>query len=371
MKKLILKTLTMGVMFAVFATSGCNQSAFERVKIVVNESQQKVDVIIGGTLFTSYLYPVKGGVAQKDSVLAKPVLYPLYTSKGTVITRGYPFEQRPMPERTDHPHHVGVWFNFGDVNGLDFWNNSYAIPADRLADYGTIRHTNIISVQDGQTEGVLTVAANWVNADERVLLKEETKFVFRGKGDWRFIERTTKLTAQQDMVTFTDNKEGLIAIRMDRAFEEPTANHAEFIDSHGVITRVEPNNEGVNGLYRNSEGMEKEAGVWGKPAKWVSLSANKDGEEITVVIIDNKNNWGYPAHSHARGYGLFATNNMGSRELAARGEDPGQRPLFLKKLNPGESTTFKHTIAVKTNGFATGEEINKIFNDFNQNLLNE
>jgi hypothetical protein len=364
MKKSIFKALAFCLMFTVFATYGCSQSAFVRVSIVVNEAQQKVDVTVGGTLFTSYLYPVKGGSAQKDSVLAKPVLYPLNTSKGTVITRGYPFEQRQVAERTDHPHHVGAWFNFGNVNGLDFWNNSYAIPADRKAEYGTIRHTQIVNVQEGATEGALTVAADWVNVDERVLLKEETKFVFKGYGDWRIIERTTKLTAQQDVVTFTDNKEGMIAIRMDRAFEEPTNARAEFIDSHGVVTRVEPNNEGVNGLYRNSEGMEKEAGVWGKPANWVSLSANKAGEEITVAIIDHKNNWGYPAHSHARGYGLFATNNMGNRELASRGEDPEQRPLFQQTLKPGESTTFKHLIVVKTNGFATDAELNKLFTDF-------
>ena len=365
MKKLILKTLSVCFMFVVITACESRQPAFQSVNFIVNEAQQQVDVIVGGTLFTSYLYPVKGGVAQKDSVLAKPVLCPLYTSKGTMVTRGYPFEQRPMPERTDHPHHVGMWFNFGNVNGLDFWNNSNAIPADRKAAYGTIRHTNIINVQDGATEGTLTITADWVNDDEHVLLKEETKFVFTGNDDWRFIERTTKLTAQQETVTFTDNKEGLIAIRMDRAFEEPTTSRAEFIDSHGAITTIEPNNEGVNGIYRNSEGMEKEAGVWGKPANWVSLSANKDGEDITVVIIDNKNNWGYPAHSHARGYGLFSTNNMGNRELAARDEDPEQRPLFQEKLNPGESTIFKHLIVIKTNGFATDEELNKLFNDFN------
>ena len=367
MKKLILKTLTVGLMFAVFTACGSNQQAVSQsVKFVVNEAQQQVDVIVGGALFTSYIYPVNGGGAQKDTLLAKPVLNPLYTSKGTMITRAYPFVQSPVPERTDHPHHVGMWFNFGDVNGLDFWNNSNAIPAERKATFGTIRHTNIVSVQEGETEGTLTIAANWVNSDEHALLKEETKFVFRGDNNWRFIERTTKLTALQDTVTFTDNKEGMIAIRMDRAFEEPNNSPAVFVDSHGVATRVEPNNEGVNGLYRNSEGMEKEAGVWGKAANWVSLSANKNGEEITVVIIDHKNNWGYPAHSHARGYGLFATNNMGNRELAARGEDPEQRPLFQEILNPGESTIFKHLIVIKTNGFATDEELNNLFNDFNQ-----
>ena len=365
MNKLIIRLFSVCMMFAVFAANGNSQSVPQNVKIVVNEAQQKVDVTIGGTLFTSYIYSVKGGVTQKDTLLDKPVLYPLKTSKGTSITRGYPFEQRPNPERNDHPHHVGLWFNFGDVNGLDFWNNSFAIPAARKSTYGTIRHTGVVSVKDGPTEGVLTVAANWVNSNELVLLKEETKFVFKGTADWRIIERTTKLTAQRDTVTFTDNKEGMIAIRMDRAFEEPSTAPAVFVDSHGVATRVEPNNEGVNGWYRNSEGQEKERGVWGNPAKWVSLSADKGGEKITVAIIDHKNNWGHPARSHARGYGLFATNNMGSKTLTSNKDEAASRPLFLKKLSPGESVTFKHLIVIKTNGFATDEELNLLFANFN------
>lgn len=43
----------------------------------------------------------------------------LLFASGKVITRGYPMNPRPF-ERMDHPHHVGLWFNFGDVNGLDF-----------------------------------------------------------------------------------------------------------------------------------------------------------------------------------------------------------------------------------------------------------
>jgi len=191
-------------------------------------------------------------------------------------------------------------------------------------------------------------------------LKEETRFVFSGEGDWRIIERTTRLTAQKETVTFTDNKEGMIAIRMDRAFEEPSNSRAEFVDAHGTVTRVEPNNEGVNGKYRNSEGGEMEKGVWSKPAKWVSLSADKAGEKISVAIIDHKNNPGHPAHSHARGYGLFSTNNMGSQALDKN------EPLFVFQLKPGESTTFKHLIVVKTNGFVTDDEMNKMFADFNK-----
>lgn len=249
-----------------------------------------------------------------------------------------------------------MWFNFGDVNGLDFWNNSYAVPPERKPRYGSIRHRKILTV----SEGTLVVEADWIDHTGNALLKEQTHFIFSGEGDWRIVERRTKLSALQDTVTFTDNKEGLIAIRMDRAFEEPTDKPEIFLDSDGNPTEVKlMNKEGINGIYRNSNGLEK-GDVWGKPANWVSLSAGKDGEQITVTILDHRENPGYPAHSHARGYGLFATNNMGSQVFNK------EAPLFTLKLNPGESVTFKHLIIIKTGGFTTDEELNQKFSEFHQ-----
>jgi len=116
------------------------------------------------------------------------------------------------------------------------------------------------------------------------------------------------------------------------------------------------NNEGVNGVYRNSEGLQKESGVWGKPTKWVCLSAKKDGEDISIAIIDNRKNPGYPAHSHARGYGLFATNNMGSQVFDKNA------PLFTLSLKPKQSVTFTHIIVIQDGHFLTDEEINAIKN---------
>src|SRR5437870_4593323 len=82
----------------------------DRISVTVHEEARRVDVSIDGQPFTSYIWPDR---------LAKPVLYPLRTANGTIITRGYPLEPRP-DERVDHPHHVGMWLNYENVNGIDF-----------------------------------------------------------------------------------------------------------------------------------------------------------------------------------------------------------------------------------------------------------
>src|SRR5438045_2071438 len=82
-----------------------------RVTVVSHPADRRVDITIDGQPFTSYIYPQSA---------EKPVLYPIRSASGAIITRGYPLEPR-AGEHTDHPHHVGHWFNYGDVNGYDFW----------------------------------------------------------------------------------------------------------------------------------------------------------------------------------------------------------------------------------------------------------
>ena len=329
---------------ALLFTAGFTQaSKKEKVEFKNYESEKKVEVFVGGKLFTAFIYP--------DN-MEKQSLYPIASASGKLVTRGYPLDPRPF-ERTDHPHHVGLWLNFGDVNGLDFWNNSFAIkPADKPK-YGTVKFRKIVS--ENPAKGTLVTASEWVDVNNKVLLNEETTFVFAGKGKLRTIERTSKLTATQQ-VTFTENKEGLIGLRLDRAFEEPATKPDKFLDANGIVTEVPiMNNEGVNGVYRNAEGI-KGGDVWSKRSPWVALRANKEGEILTIVIIDNSKNPNYPAWSHARGYGLFATNNLGGRAF-----DKNATEVKII-LNQGESIVFKHKIAI--GGDLSDSEINKLSKKF-------
>lgn len=343
-----MKNLLVGVLLLGFFNS-LNSQNKKGVEIVPADKDKKVDVYFDGALFTSYIYP---------SNLDKPVLYPLKTSSGIVVTRGFPIEPRPG-ERVDHPHHVGLWFNYGDVNGLDFWNNSYAIAEKEKPKYGNIIHSKVLKASGGAREGTLTVKSNWINNQKEVLLIEETSFVFSGDETTRSIRRITKLIAQTD-VKFGDNKEGLLAVRVDRAFEQPSDKPEVFTDASGKATNVPVfNNEGVNGVYRSSEGLEKDA-VWGTRAKWVKLSAVKENDSISIVIFDHPSNFGYPGHWHARGYGLFSLNNIGSRVYNSADKE---QQVTLKK---GESLTFKHLVLIKSGSFATDKELNQKWEQFSK-----
>src|SRR5882762_5177430 len=128
--------------------------------LVDDPSKKKVTLLYDGKLLTAYCY--------FDST-EKPVLFPIKTLSGITVTRGFPIVPR-AGERTDHPHHVGLWFNYESVNGLDFWNNSYAIKPEQRSKMGTILHRRISSAQGGPDHGELVTESDWVTSNGKVLL---------------------------------------------------------------------------------------------------------------------------------------------------------------------------------------------------------
>jgi hypothetical protein len=318
-----------------------------KISFINDAVNKKVDVEIQGELFTSYVY---------DGETPKPILYPIVTKSGKTVTRGFPFSPRPN-ERIDHPHHAGLWLNYGDVNGLDFWNNSYAIPEGEKHKYGTIYHQEIL--EENADTGVLKVKALWRSPLDEDLLEEVTEFRFSEEGDTRIIDRSTTLKALE-AVSFKDNKEGMIAMRMTRELELPSDKPAEYTDAEGNVTEVKVlNNEGVNGNYFASGGLTG-GDVWGTRNKWMKLEGNMNDEMVSVTIIDHEKNVGYPTYWHARGYGLFAANPLGQAVFS-----DGKEVLNFK-LDKGESTTFKYRVLIHNGSSLSKEEIETSSLDFNQ-----
>jgi len=342
-----------GLVLLLTAFSGCSEGTKTNtedemtdentVTLARNDAERKVEVLVNGELFTAYIYP--------ESV-SKPILYPIKSAGGNLLTRGFPLENRPG-ERVDHPHHVGIWFNYGDVNGLDFWNNSDAIPEDKKSGYGSIVHTEILSTKESREGVELEVGADWVGPDGRILLKETTRYIFSAQGDKRLIDRITTLKAHGQEVSFTDNKEGMLGIRVARELEHPSDKPELFTDANGLATEVPSlNNEGVTGMYRSSEGIEGDD-VWGTSGKWVNLAGEIKSEKLSMAIIDHPENPGYPTYWHARGYGLFAANTLGQKAMSG-----GKEELNFK-LADGESVTFRYRIVVNSGNILSDEALNQ------------
>ena len=256
-----------------------------------------IEVNINGKLFTQYF------ISQNEEV-KKPVLYPLITENGQLLTRGYPVAPR-AGERIDHPHHVGLWLNYGKVNGIDYWNNSREIlTTGDPKNYGLVKHQAVTKIKPGKDKGELSIRAGWFEAD--------------GK----------------------DDKEGMIAIRVARELEHPSNKPEIFTDAQGKETNVPTlDNTGVTGEYLSSEGIKGEE-VWSTRAKWMRLGGMIKDKAVSITILDHPKNNSYPTYWHARGYGLFSANPLGAN-IFSKGKD--SLNLTLKK---GEEVTFRYRILI-------------------------
>ncbi len=320
----------------------------ERIQVVKNTRSEKVDIFFDGNLFTSYMYPPS---------TKKPILFPLKTASGKSVTRGFPIDPQPW-ERVDHPHHVGMWFNHGDVNDLDFWNNSDSIPENRLSHYGTIYHKAIESIKNGNDYGFLEVKSEWERPDGRIILEENTQYFFRGDENTRIIDRITTLSAKAIDVLFKDSKEGMMAIRVNRELELPENKDLFLLNEDFVPVEVKAGTDSRSkGNYLNSEGIEG-AAVWGKRAKWVKLGSEIQNEAAGIIIMDHPANPNYPTYWHARTYGLFSANPMGSKDFT-RGKE-----TFNYFLPQGESVSFKYRIFIYNGSHPGDSAINLEYDKF-------
>ena len=325
----------------VFITHLSFSQTLPYIKIIQNTTLKKADVFIGNELFTSLLYA--------DS-LKKAVLYPVNAPGNIAVTRGWPIAPK-SGDQIDHPHQIGVWFNYGDVNGADYWNNSTKIDTNAKA-YGTIKLDKIVSVKNGRGKAELVTLSTWYNPGRKAMLKEMSTYVFTVDGINRIIDRKTDLKALQN-ISFKDNKEGLFAIRVAREMEYPSSKAVKVYTPEGIKPVIA--NEKLSGKYESSTGITGEE-IFGTRSKWLKLSGNIDNKPVSVAIIDHPSNIGYPGFWMARGYGLFAINPLGA-EVYTNGKE--RLNFSLAKC---KSVVFKHRLVI-ANALDT-LQLERLFNSF-------
>ncbi|MGQ8337857.1 PmoA family protein [Sunxiuqinia sp. A32] len=326
----------------------------QTINYIEKPEESKIDVMIDNNLFTSYLYAPS---------IIKPILWPVISEQGNHLTRSFPWDSK-SGERVDHPTHTGTWLNYGNVNGVDFWNNSNSIPSQYREQLGRIKHREIKNIYSEKSSAKLIVNSQWISENGIPMLDEETTYTFKVDDNYRIIDRTTKLTNLLDTVVFNDDNDGLFAIRVCRELELPEQGIQELTNINGGIIKMKVGkNQPANGNYLSSEGISG-TDVWGTRARWMKLFGKVNNEKITLAIIDHPDNLGYPTYWNARPYGLFAANPFGQRIF-----NEGKNELNFSMLK-GESITFNYRFVVISGEYASNDEIDKLTLDFEKQTLN-
>jgi len=318
----MMKTVFLLMLFAVLAPA-------QAVRVARNDADKRVDVTVDGKPFTSYRW---------DERIFRPVLYPILSSGGSFITRGFPYETRDG-DTIDHPHQVGCSLSYGNVNGIDFWNSSTFRTADEMKHMGRIAHTSIVSTKSGDGKGELVTTAAWIKPDGSTVLSERTRYTFHASGSRRWIDRETRLTADVEDVTFGDSKEGMFAIHLPSELEQSDQTKVKVTTAQGAIS-VRGASDILSGVYSNSEGLIGEDKVWGTLGKWAAVSGHIGSENITVAMFDHSSNTNFPSRMMTRGYGLLALNPFGQKQFDAK---LAERKFVLKR---GDWITFRHRLLI-------------------------
>src|SRR5258705_13911048 len=92
-------------------------------QVQFTQGKDRISIAIDGKPYTDFFLSPDGN---------KPYVYPLRTASGILVTRHFPMEQ-VAGETHDHPHHRGMFFAHGDINGVNFWATE---PSTKAANQG-------------------------------------------------------------------------------------------------------------------------------------------------------------------------------------------------------------------------------------------
>lgn len=267
--------------------------------VVIGRKGGNLEIRVNGELFARY---------DTTTGPNKPYFHPLFAPGGKRLVRGYPVQ--PIEgEGKDHPHHRGMWFTHGDVNGQDFW--SEGARAARTV------HRGYEEILSGPVYGCFRARTDWIANDGKKIAEDVREVTIYNTAQYRVMDFEITISAVGGPLTFGDTKEGSFGIRVP--------------DSLRV--------RGGGGHIVTAAGL-KDSEAWGKRAEWVDYYGPVDGETVGVAILDHPSNLRFPTYWHVRDYGLFAVNPFGLHDFI-RGAPPGAGKYTVPE---GKTLTFRYRV---------------------------
>ena len=328
--------------------------AEENIELTSTQTELGYAIHVNGRPFAEYRY-----VGEFT-----PDIWPLYSPEGNLATRTFPMADREKNEailksvRTvapfesrDHNHHRSVWFHFGNVNGVDFWNIGPERPYIRCQNTQVPESSRDRIVLKSQNEWVVPATPE---KPENVVCQDIRTVTFGVISDeiW-YIDYDVEILALEHDVHFGDTKEGLFAIRVPGTVEVDAKSR----------------NPNWGGLLINAEGL-KNGETWSKRSRWVDYTGPvyKQNQAHTepdqdapmspfgITVMNHPESFRYPTWWHVRTYGLLDANPFALTEFQA-GED-GR--MTIKK---GESLLFCYRVLLH-DSVLSAEQIEQMFDEY-------
>ena len=268
----------------------------EAGKIEFTKGEKSMEIRLEGKRFATFVF--------NDLKTPRPYFANVDAPGGHRATRNHPVQ--PGDDQ-DHPHHTGVFFTFGDLNGVDFWHMR-----------GAVEHLRFVKepvVEDGELR--FSVESRYLSPDgETVFCNEVLRHTVRITKFGYAIDYDVTLAPKDKPMVIGSKEEGGIAVRVATPIAVTSGKRGQMVDDSGR----------VNGKA-----------IWGQQAHWVDYSGQVDGQHVGVTVMADPSNFSR-CWWHARDYGLFAANPFGP--LNAKGKQ--------KVVKKGEALRLKYTVLFHT-----------------------
>jgi len=212
-----------------------------------------------------------------DPSVPRPYLVNVKTLDGIQVTRNHPVQ---AGDDQDHPHHTGIFFTFGDLNGIDFWHLKGRVIHERFS-YGP-------AIEDGGV--VIASDTRYETLDgSKVLATESATLVAQRTAAGVLYRFRHELTPKEEPLRIGSKEEGGLAVR--------------------VATPIAISSN-AGGRMIDADGRSGGAAIWGQQTNWVDYSGTIRGRHVGVLIVPHVRNFSR-CWWHARDYGLLAGNPFG------------------------------------------------------------
>jgi hypothetical protein len=282
--------------------------------VEIRPNGKNADILINGFLITRY---------DTTTGPNKPYFYPVNGPNGKSIVRKWPIEQN-TGETKDHPHHRGIFFTHGLMNGADFWLETEGKASKTV-------HTGFDGMTSGPYYGHLRAKTDWITKEGKKIAEDTRDVRLYPVAGGYLMDFTIAVKAVGGPLVWGDTKEGTFGIRV--------------ADSMRAELERKEKEEGkvAQGKIVSSTGL-KDAATWGKPAAWVDYYGPVEGETVGIAVFDDPKNPRHPTTWHVRTYGLFAVNPFGLHDFdPAKKNDPKAGEMTTAE---NETTTFRYILYV-------------------------
>lgn len=261
-------------------------------KIAFEDKSGKLVITIGDKTFGTYVY--------RGEKIPRPYFENVYAPNGVKATRNYP---TLAGDQEDHPHHPGIFFTFGDMNGFDYWHLKGR----------TIHERFVVEPRVGKGKATFTVKNRYLppTGDDTVC-SETCRYTLRVTQRGYRLEMDTELTAADHDIHIGSKEEGGLAVR--------------------IATPLCVEN---GGTMHDDQGRMNEDQIWSKPAAWLDYSGPIEGQHVGILLMTHPDNFS-KSWWHARDYGVFAANPFG----------PLNAPNKKTPIRNGESLHLRFAVLV-------------------------